>query len=234
MKTKLYNSEIELQEGERSVIAKISTMAVDRDGDVLIPQGCNSKDFDANPVVFFNHSYRGGSAMPIGKCDWIKREADCLTAKTTFAERPEGYPNGREWLPDTILSLFKQGVIRGFSVGFEPVEYRMPTPHDVQCFGKDCRQVFSKWKLLEYSVAPLPANQEALALAVAKGYVPADVAKDMFDYEYKAGAIKAEPTPAPARPAERRVVLVSGAAIKKQDSTNNLAVLKAKGRIYVV
>ena len=43
---------------DRSVVASISSISVDRDGDVLIPQGCDATDFLKSPTVFFNHQQR--------------------------------------------------------------------------------------------------------------------------------------------------------------------------------
>ena len=38
-------------QSERTVIARISSNAVDRDGDVMIPGGLNAREFNKNPVV---------------------------------------------------------------------------------------------------------------------------------------------------------------------------------------
>lgn len=165
---KRFVAELGVKLEERSVVASISSISVDRDGDVLIPQGCDATDFLKSPTVFFNHDYK----LPVGKCIAIKRMPDHLQATTLFAKKPENH--GGDWLPDTLLSLFQQGVIHGFSVGFTPIESRKPTVKDKQLFGKQVNHVYSKWKLLEYSVAPLPANQDAIALAVSKGLVTAD------------------------------------------------------------
>tara|TARA_Y100000589_G_scaffold307571_1_gene323380 strand:- start:1475 stop:2140 length:666 start_codon:yes stop_codon:yes gene_type:complete len=165
---KRFVAELGVKLDDRSVVASITSISVDRDGDVLIPQGCDATDFLKSPTVFFNHDYN----LPVGKCTAIKRSPTQLEATTVFASRPQNH-NG-DWLPDTLLSLFQQGVIHGFSVGFAPIEGRKPTVKDKQLFGDQVNHVYSKWKLLEYSVAPLPANQDALALAVSKGIVSAD------------------------------------------------------------
>lgn len=175
--TKAFSADIKIEDGERAVVAKINTRALDRDGEVLIPMGCNTKDYEKNPVVFFGHDYW---QLPIGKCAAIKRTDDALIAKTIFAERPADFPAGEEWLPDTIFSLFKQGVLRAFSVGAEYVEARQPSKKDVEEYGEECRCVVSKWKLFEYSAVSIPANQEAIVTAVAKGWVGAATAKKLF------------------------------------------------------
>lgn len=177
---KAMSADISVNDGERSVTAKISTIAVDRDGEVLMPSGLNSKEFEKNPVVFFGHNYY---TLPVGKCVAIKRTDDAIIAKTVFADRPENHPADQEWLPDTLLSLYKQGVLKGFSVGFSPIESRPASDKDVEKFGAGVRRIFSKWKLLEYSVAPLPANQEAVATAVAKGWIPQKTADAIFTGE---------------------------------------------------
>ncbi len=171
---KRFTADLGVEHEQRTVLAKISTANVDREGEVLIPQGCDATDFFQSPTVFFNHDY----TMPVGKCMEITRYPDRLEAKTVFAKRPENHHG--EWLADTLLSLFQQGVVRGFSVGFVPVEGRRPSKKDRATFGDKVKYVYSKWKLLEYSIAPLPANQNALALAVSKGILSSQTASDLF------------------------------------------------------
>ncbi len=165
---KAFSADVKISADDaRTVRAVISSSAVDREGDVLIPQGLNSKDFEANPVVMLMHSYYN---LPIGKVTAIKRGDETVEAKIEFAERPNTHPMDEEWVPDTIFSLFKQGVMNAFSVGFIPTDARAATSRDVTKFGEDCRQVINRWKLLELSVVGIPCNQEAIALAVSKGF----------------------------------------------------------------
>lgn len=165
---KAFPTDLKVSEGERSVVARISTSAVDRDGEVLEPKGLFSKNYEKNPIVLFNHN---SMALPIGKCVSLVRGEKDITAKTVFAERPKDYPPDAEWLPDTVLSLFQQGMLNSFSVGFNPIDMpRSASPKDVEKFGEGVRRVFGKWELLEYSVVTIPANQEAVAVAVSKGF----------------------------------------------------------------
>lgn len=177
---KAFSTDIKVGDKDRSVTAKISTVSVDRDGDVLLPQGANFKEFEKNPVVFLGHDY---FTLPIGKCTAIKRDDNAIYAKTVFAERPDDYPADKEWVPDTLLSLYKQGVMNGFSVGFVPVEQRPASDADVKKFGAGAKRVFSKWKVLEYSAVALPANQDAVATAVSKGLITTSTAKKLFGVE---------------------------------------------------
>lgn len=177
MKTqhKAFSADVKISsEDERCVRAVISSSAVDREGDVLIPQGMNSKDFEANPVVMLMHSYY---TLPIGKVTAIKRGEETVEAKIEFAARPDDHPEGEEWVPATIFSLFKQGVLNAFSVGFIPTDARAATSRDCTKYGEECQQVINRWKLLELSVVGLPCNQEAVAMAVSKGFAPEHMEK---------------------------------------------------------
>jgi hypothetical protein len=173
---KSYLSEdLTVHDGERAVVAKICVPVVDRDGEVVMPQGCVSKDFEKNPIVFYGHIY---DSPPVGKCVGLKRAGDSLVSKTVFASRPADHVG--EWLPDTLFSLYQQGVLKGFSVGFHPIESRAATKGDRDTYGPNCKTVYSKWNLLEYSVAAIPANQDALVLAVSKGILTTANVKTMF------------------------------------------------------
>ncbi len=161
-------------DGDRSITARISTDHVDRDGDVLVPQGCDFSRFKDNPVVFFIHDY---STLPVGICTDISKNDTDIVATTQFAERPKSHPEAATWMPDIILDLFRQKVLRGFSVGLDPVEIRPAKKADIERYGKGLTRVVSKWSLLEYSVAPIPTNDRALTMAVSKGVISMDDAR---------------------------------------------------------
>lgn len=176
---KALSAEMSVTEGERAFIAKITSNAVDRDREVLMPEGLIKTEFEQNPVLFYGHDYiRDPKSLPIGQVVSLKRFPDYWLAKSVMAERPDNHVG--EWFPDTVFSLIQQGVIRGVSVGFEPVDSRAPTKKDKEMFGEDVQKVYRRWKLLELSVAPLMANQEALIQAVSKGLIGRTQAKAMF------------------------------------------------------
>jgi hypothetical protein len=154
--------------GERAVIARISTIAVDRDGDVLLPSGLDAREFRKNPIVLLSHNT---GSLPIGKVVHIEKTSTEVIAKVVFAERPESHPQSEEWQADTVLSLFRQKILNAFSVGFLIEDYRNADVKDVGKFGDGVQRVISKWRLLELSVVALPSNQEALALAVSKSWL---------------------------------------------------------------
>lgn len=147
--------------------AVISTDSVDRDGEVMVPAGMNAKDYERNPVLLWNHD----PAQPIGKAVSLKRADSSIEAEFEFAKRPDDYVG--EWFPDYVRGLVAAGVVKAVSIGFMPLDggQRVATKGDVDKYGPEVRKVFSKWKLLEVSVVTVPANQDALITAVAKGLV---------------------------------------------------------------
>lgn len=153
--------------------ATITTETIDRDGEVLVASGMNSKEFDRNPVVLWMHDH----TLPVGKVTKIRRASGSISADVEFAPRPEGYIG--EWFPDYIAGLVGAGVISAVSVGFMETDggTRLPTKADIGKYGDGIRRVFSRWKLLELSVVSVPANADALISAVHKGLVTPDAAK---------------------------------------------------------
>ncbi len=181
MKTRHKTLNATVQMKGEGIIAKLTTDSVDRDGEVLIPQGMVSKDFEKNPVLFYNHEYD----QPIGKVTNIKRTKDAVMGTLTFAQRPAEYVG--EFFPSFIEALVRQGIVKGVSVGFvpEPSGARSATKADKMRFGDRIKRVFNRWKLLEVSIAPLPANQDALVQAVDKGLVTPVQVKSFLGVDIK-------------------------------------------------
>lgn len=152
--------------------AVITSDSIDRDGEVVVPQGMNSTEFERNPVLFYNHDY----AQPIGKCVSLKRGPAHITGEFKLAHRPEGWEG--PYFPEFVGSLIGQGIVKGVSIGYMPEEggMRRATVDDRKRYGTSVQTVYSKWKLLEISVAPLQANPDALVTAIRKGAVDADAA----------------------------------------------------------
>jgi phage head maturation protease len=65
---------------------------------------------------------------------------------------------------DQIYRLIKAGYIKAGSVGFWPLKYSFAEDSDRRPFGID----FHEQELLEFSVCPIPANQNALVQAAVK------------------------------------------------------------------
>jgi phage head maturation protease len=167
-----------------SITATISNATCDRDGEVLLPEGAQLGDFEKNGVVFYAHDY---NTLPIARAYGTRLVSSQLISHATFADKPAGHPG--EWLADTVKELVRQRILRGVSVGFIPLHWRMPTAEDLKTYGDKLRRVCTRWTLLEWSIVSLPCNPEALILADAKAIVDA-----VKRYRYVI-----ETTPAPRR-----------------------------------
>jgi hypothetical protein len=206
---------VELVDGERADVSTISTDSIDREHEVVIPKGMNLTYFTKNPVVTFAHKY---DELPVGRAAWVKMVGDVLKAKTIYANKPDGWAG--PWLPDAVFSMTQQGIIRGKSVGFLPTKVRSPTREELSLKPewKNAHAVIESSLLLEYAIAPIPVNQDALVEAVSKGVADLAILKRL--------GLSAPATEAPTRPKRGRP------ATKAVSSVADLeAVLKALERM---
>lgn len=162
MKTKLFETfDTTLDEGSRTVVSVISTDALDRDGEVMLPSGLEKKNYAGNPVVLFNHDL---GRLPVGKCLWVKSQGNKIIAKTYITDKTE---LGRD-----IFGLLQDDILKGVSIGFISRDFSAPTAAEIK--GRPelakARGIHRKWELFEYSFVTVPCNPEALTLAVSKGY----------------------------------------------------------------
>jgi HK97 family phage prohead protease len=160
-----------VNEDERTVTAVISSDAIDRDREVLMPKGMDADNFSKNPVVLWAHD---SGSPPIGKALWVKQKGKRITAKVQFATSE---------FASEIWELFKGKFLTAFSVGFIPKDGHSPTPADIKRnpMLADARFIITEWELLEFSAVPVPANPEALMQAVkSKSLTLSDTTKDLF------------------------------------------------------
>jgi len=159
-----FSAEIKsFDEKERSLTALVSTATKDRMGEVLLPAGADLKNYNKNPVVLWAHDY---SRPPIGRAMWTKRTQDGVLSKVQFAGTP---------FADEIYQLYKGGFMKAFSVGFIPKEWEDGDGE------KKPKRTFQKWEMIEFSAVPVPANPDALGLAMKSGIQISDEVKKFFD-----------------------------------------------------
>lgn len=166
---KHFESEIKgIDEKEGTMVALISTGGMDRQRESLDPDGVDMRNYKKNPVVLWAHDY---SQLPIGKALWTKREGNGIVSKIKFASHE---------LAQEVFQLYKDGIMKAFSVGFIPKEYEDASDKDWHD-PKKPRRTYKTWELLEFSAVPVPANPEALALAFSKGLIKSDFLKKAFE-----------------------------------------------------
>ena len=143
--------ELDIEKGEMT--AYVSTKTRDRSDEVLDPEGVDLRNYKKNPVVLWAHDY---SMPPIGKALWVKKDGNGVISKFKFASTP---------FAQEIKTLYKEGILNAFSVGFVPKE------HEDVDGEKKPRRTYKKWEMLEFSAVPVPANPDALSLAMSKGLI---------------------------------------------------------------
>ncbi len=149
---------LETAPGRREIVACISTAAVDRQNEVVLPTGMLRKNH-GGMTVFYNHD----TTQPIGVTQWIKPHHGKLLAKFRCTDKT---PFARD-----IFALAQDGVLRTYSIGFRPLESSPPTAAEIRQNPQwsSATRIYRSWELLEFSLVGVPANPEALMLAISKG-----------------------------------------------------------------
>ena len=127
-----------------------STPDVDRDKDRVIATGARLDNFLKNPVLMYGHNYRDPWAL-IGKAADLQVDAGGINFQ------PELREPANDSDPMTVIrALWDQKLLRAASIGFNPTKWM-----ENEVGGRD----FVECELLEISIVPIPANQNALRLA---------------------------------------------------------------------
>lgn len=147
-------------DGSQEIV--ISTDSVDRDGEVIEVDGWQLENYLANPVVLYAHDYR---SVPIGRTLELRREPGQLVARFQFRDPANDLDPVNQ-----IRAAWEQGILRAASVGFRPLEWRrMDADDDAPSSSEDDwywgPKRYLQQELLEWSIVPIPANQEALRRA---------------------------------------------------------------------
>lgn len=180
----------DINQKERSEVSIITSAAMDRDGEIVLPDGIEFSDFLSYGTVLWGHEQQ----EPCGSCLWIKPKDNALIAKTVYPMKPANIEG--LWLPDTIwgLTTCDPPILRGKSIGFVPVEMRDPTAEELAAY-PDCQRVITRSWLVEYSVVSTPCNPQALIEGIGKGV-------DLSCYHWKTVGKVRTPKPKPINKAE--------------------------------
>lgn len=170
-----------------------STESVDRDGDILIASGAQLENYLKNPVVLYGHNYYG---FPVAKT----LEAEVVVGKG-LRTRFQFAPKGTHADIDAVRSLWEGGFLNAASVGFRPLKWQERKPSADENFPSwYAPRIYTEWELLEWSIVPVPANQDALRLAakaMAEGLKPKAAGADpwaeaVLDVLTRPGLLEAE------------------------------------------
>lgn len=139
----------------------ISTEDVDRDGDIVEVAGADLKSYMKNPIVLFGHKYSDPEAVVGEALKLIKKAKKGIIARFQFAEW--GISVGA----DVVRRLWEAGLLKAASIGFRVLDggWEEILTEDDRGEPRRTGWRFVSWELLEFSIVPVPANQEALRLA---------------------------------------------------------------------
>lgn len=140
----------------RSARFVMSAQVIDRDRDVVMVAGIDTKNFVDNPIALLNHRYD----HPIGTWPKLYKMTDALEGDVVISGDPA--------IPEAIKAgaLVSSGIVRSCSIGFIPrtvkrrlLENGEPTNiwEILEC------------ELVECSIVSIPANPMALAKSSAGG-----------------------------------------------------------------
>jgi HK97 family phage prohead protease len=176
-----------------------STAAVDRYGDIIEVSGWQLANYKKNPVFLFGHNY---SMPPIGKAVKVEKGPDALTFQIKFATAEE-YA-----FADTIYRLYLGGFLKATSVGFQDIvrEPILAEP-DGQGYAQQTGWRYKKQELYELSAVTVPANPEALIMAVKGGAISEKEGRVLGEINRLIGDLKGFSPEPPAPPEEGRGVI---------------------------
>lgn len=160
-------SDIKFSDGENSSVDYITTKSIDRDGEIVDPDGAVLDMFRKHPVVVWAHDYK---SLPLGKSAWIKKDDKGLISKTIYAVNSNPFAK-------QVYEYRKDGFPLGKSIGFVPLEWEDFDPKKT----KGLKKKYNKWLMLEYSDVPIPSNADALQIAVSKGLIKAEQLKELAE-----------------------------------------------------
>lgn len=153
-------------DGERADVSVVTASTIDLDNEIVVASGGDWSAFEKRRNVTLNHNYY---MPPVGKALWWKQIKDKWIAKTAYLSRPESLPQEKEWVPDTVFDLIKQGGLPGKSIGFIPKKWHEPTREEIsKDFNlKNVGLIFDEWKIYEYAVAYIQSNTDSVVEAVS-------------------------------------------------------------------
>jgi HK97 family phage prohead protease len=154
--------------GEKTFVGYASTRTIDRDQEIVMPNGMDILQFQKAPVLLWGHRW---GEPPIGKDEVVENDHFGLKTRSKLADTA---------LANELWMLVKDDMLKTSSIGFVPVEFMRPGDKGWGGlmdelsrwpeFDKkaELRAVVTKAILLEHSLVSVPANIDALVTSIAQ------------------------------------------------------------------
>ncbi len=154
-----------------------SDATIDRYQETIAASGWKLDNYHKNPVFQNSHKY-GDVLFTLGKSLETKVVNDALFHRVEFAVDVNP-------VAKIAHGLYRGGFLNAVSVGFIPLKWETPSEAsnlNTQASGKaQIRRRYLEQELLELSAVAVPANPNALALAIKSGAVDVGDLRDMLD-----------------------------------------------------
>lgn len=159
----------EVNEGERTIVFRITTPKQDVIGDVVETKGADLSYYRKHSVFLWAHDH---TIPTLGRSLWIKKDPDNadIKIKVQFQDTTQ--------FAKEIYELYRTKYLRGCSIGFRV------KPGGIESLEGDDKASggvrFTKWMLIEVSGCNCPAHPDAVA--VAKSIVTTDRLKEELGF----------------------------------------------------
>ena len=167
-----------VQDDQRAADFVFSTATIDRYGE-RVEQSWQLERFAANPVALFAHDSR---SLPVGQARDVGVVDGQLRGTIVFATAAANP------LAENVWQSVRERTLRAVSVGFRPHSVRVEREDDRDVY------VYSDNELLEISVVPIPANQEALVRLRSMACASSSVSSNTATVGRR-GTIQDQPSP---------------------------------------
>lgn len=130
---------------------------IDRIKEKIDPKGWKLDNYKKNPIVLFDHGHDPAfGSTPIGKALVIEPQEKGLYTKIQIS-------NSKTDKISAIRDLVEEGILKTFSVGFNPIEVEKDgSSPDVN--------IIKSAELLEQSIVPIPMNQDSTFALLSKRF----------------------------------------------------------------
>lgn len=181
----------------KPIEAVINTSDIDHYESIVDPMGANFDDYNANPVVLYAHGNDPQVGdWPVGRCLKLTRTAGEIVAELEFDVEGKLHGDENKRLGAELDRMYRDGWLRGFSVGFIPTDYELRMIDEREYI------VYTGWKLMEFSAVAVPGNPKALKRALAAGQLTIETPQLRDDIEAATTEQPTEPPPAPVAAGE--------------------------------